>query len=217
MAVSCVFFAITHAAEKVVTIMPIGDSITEGGDTFASYREPLAKRLATAGYAVTFVGTRTRASALGPLAHEGYGGKNSAFLAKTVPMSYQKIRADLVLIHACHNQFADQGPVPGLVRDHQTMIDAMRRINPAVIILVAGPIPSAKLPKYSYLPAAGAALKEMVKRYQSEGANVRFVDQSIGFDAKKDTIADLVHPNPAGAEKMAARWFEALQEILPAR
>jgi len=210
----CLSVSLSHAGEKVWTIMAVGDSITEGGDTFSNYREPLAKRLKAAGYSVKFVGSRVRPSPLGALAHEGYGGKNSAFLAKTVPQNYQKYRADIVLLHACHNQFADQGPVPGLVRDHQAMIDAFRRSNPYVIVLVAGPIPSAKLPKYSYLPAAGKALEQMVKNYQKSQANVRFVDQSVGFDAKKDTIADMVHPNAKGAEKMAERWFAAISSII---
>lgn len=194
--------------------MPVGDSITEGGDTFSNYREPLARRLKTAGYSVKFVGSRERTSTMGVLAHEGYGGKNSAFLAKIVPQNYQKYRADIVLLHACHNQFANQGPVPGLVRDHQSMIDSFRRSNPDVIVLVAGPIPSAKLPKYSYLPAACEALELMVKNYQKTHAKVIFVDQSVGFDAKKDTITDMVHPNAKGAEKMAERWFAAISSII---
>ncbi|MEN9992061.1 MAG: hypothetical protein RLZZ224_1763 [Verrucomicrobiota bacterium] len=210
---SCLLIT-AHAEEKVWSIMPVGDSITEGGATFANYREPLAKLFAEEKVAVKFVGTRSRPSPLGQLSHEGYGGKNSAFLAKTVPAHYQQIRADIVLIHACHNQFADKKPVAGIVRDHQTMIQAFRRANPQVIILVAGPIPSAKLPKYSYLPEARDALHEMVKRYQAAGAKVHFVDQSIGFDPKKDTIADLVHPNQFGAEKMAAKWYAALRSVM---
>ena len=54
----------------------------------------------------------------------------------------------------------------------------------------------------------------MVKNYQKSQANVRFVDQSVGFDAKKDTIADMVHPNAKGAEKMAERWFAAISSII---
>jgi lysophospholipase L1-like esterase len=40
------------------------------------------------------------------------------------------------------------------------------------------------------------------------------VDLASGFDPAKDTIADLVHPNRAGAEKIAQRWSEALTKAL---
>jgi len=43
------------------------------------------------------------------------------------------------------------------------------------------------------------------------------VNQSDGFDWKTDTIADKVHPNNHGAEKMATRWFEALKPLLQKR
>ena len=41
------------------------------------------------------------------------------------------------------------------------------------------------------------------------------VNQAEGFDVAADTIGDHVHPNARGAEKMARRWFDALQRVLP--
>ena len=40
------------------------------------------------------------------------------------------------------------------------------------------------------------------------------VDQATGFDWKTDTVDDHVHPNAAGAAKMAARWLEALMPVV---
>ncbi len=202
------------AEEKVWRIMPVGDSITEGGTTFANYRPLLLQKLRDAGASVRFVGSRQSASPLGPLAHEGYGGKNSRFLLATVPAQLAKHPADIVLLHACHNHFADQKPTPGIVADHESMIAAFRKVNPEIRIYVARPIPSGKLPKYSYLPGLGDALEKMVKRLHTEKQPVILVDQATGFDPNKDTIADLVHPNQQGAEKMAMRWFEALKPVI---
>ena len=53
-------FASLSSAEPV-RVMAVGDSITEGGKTFATYRLPLAQRLKAAGYAVAFVGSRGEA------------------------------------------------------------------------------------------------------------------------------------------------------------
>lgn len=40
------------------------------------------------------------------------------------------------------------------------------------------------------------------------------VDQSSGYDFKTDVIADKVHPNDAGTEKMAQRRFETLTQVM---
>jgi lysophospholipase L1-like esterase len=202
------------AEEKIWRIMPVGDSITEGGSTFANYRLPLWQLMRDAGTSVQYVGSKQSPSPQGPLAHEGYGGKNSRFLLATVPAQLAKHPADIILLHACHNHFADQHPIAGIVADHEAMIAAFRKVNPRVRIYVARPIPSGKLPKYSYLPKLGDALAEMVKRLHTEQQPVILVDQATGFDPKTDTIADLVHPTASGAQKMAQRWFEALKPVV---
>lgn len=193
-------------------IMAVGDSITEGGKTFACYRPVLAEKLRTAGLAVEFVGKRGQ----GELRHEGYGGKNVEFLARTVPAHFAAQPADIVLLHAGHNHFVEEQPVPGMVAATEQLIAAFRAVNPRVIVLLAQVIPAGKLPKYSYLPAFNAELARLAARLHTPAQPIVLVDQATGFDWQTDTIADLVHPNAAGAEKMAARWLAALQPILAA-
>ena len=199
---------------RVYRVMPVGDSITEGGSSFANWRFPLWEKLQAAGYQIEYVGSRKSPSRIGPLAHEGYGGKNSAFLARTVPTNFKQHPADIVLLHAGHNQFAEQKPVPGMLRDTEKMIEAFRAVNPRVVILLAQPIPSGKLPKYSYIPELHRGLEVLAKRLDCRDSPIRIVPQGEGFDPVKDTVADLVHPNARGAAKMTERWFEALVEVL---
>lgn len=191
-------------------IMPVGDSITEGGKTFSHYRPLLAEKLHAAGFAVEFVGSR----GMSPLRHEGYGGKTIEFVAATVPAHFARTPADIVLLHGGHNHFVEEKPVPGIVAATERLIAALRAINPRVLVLVAQVIPSGKLPKYGYIPDLNAELARLATRLHSPAHPVILVDQASGFDWRKDTIADLVHPNAAGAEKMAQRWFEALRPIL---
>lgn len=202
------------AQEKVWRVMPVGDSITEGGSTFTCYRGPLAKMAQEEKMPVKFVGSKSTPSPFGPLAHEGYGGKNSNFLASVVPKNFAKHPADVVLLHACHNQFADQKPIPSVLADHRAMIAAFRKIQPVVIILLAKPIHSGKLPKYAYLPELGNALEDLAKELHSEKQPVILVDHASGFDWKTDAIADYVHPNEKGGTKMAEVWMNALRPIV---
>src|SRR5512133_950587 len=88
------------AAQKIHRIMPVGASITEGGSSFSNWRYPLWEKLHTAGYLIEYVGSRKSPSRIGDLCHEGHGGKNSGFLAATVPANFKKHPADIVLLHA---------------------------------------------------------------------------------------------------------------------
>ncbi|MFZ4776094.1 MAG: SGNH/GDSL hydrolase family protein [Terrimicrobiaceae bacterium] len=204
----------TSRTEKIYRIMPVGDSITEGGKTFSVYRYPLWEKLKSAGYHIEYVGSRTSNSPAGPLKHEGHGGKNAEFLATVVPDVFRQHPADIVLIHAGHNHFVEEQPVPTIVAAIESMIAEVRTVNPHVIVLVAQVIPSGKLPKYSYIPALNEALAKMVERLNTPDQPVIIVNQAEGFDPNTDTIQDKVHPNAGGAEKMATRWFDALTRVL---
>jgi lysophospholipase L1-like esterase len=205
----CAMHAATPA-DAVWRLMPIGDSITEGGSTFANYRPLLAEKLRAAGFVFAFVGTRGAP----PLLHEGYGGKTTEFIAHTVPAHFAKSPADIILLHAGHNHFSEEKPILSIVAATERLIGAVRMINPHVIVLVAQVIPSAKLPKYAYIPELNLALAKLVSRLHSNAQPVILVDQATHFDWKTDTIADRVHPNAAGAAKMAEVWSTALQPFL---
>ncbi len=210
------FFAAALVARAgPVRLMAVGDSITAGADFFSCYRYPLWEKLFAAGYVVEFVGTQTSSTRVGPLAHEGYGGKNTEFLAATVPEHFRAHPADFVLLHSGHNHFVEEQPVPGIVAATEKLIVSFRDVNPRVTVLLAQVIPAGKLPKYAYLPELNAALATLAHRLDRPDARVVLVDQASGFDWETDTVADKVHPNARGAEKMAERWFQALQEVLP--
>lgn len=199
---------------KRVAIMGLGDSITEGGENFQSYLFPLWEKLFAAGYHFDFIGPRAGKCRIGTLNHCGFSGKTAEFLDQHIDSIYRKYPADIVLLHAGGNHFDTEKPVAGIVAAQQSIIHKIRAINPEVKILVAQVVSSGKLPKYSYIPELNAAIAKMVKSQHSR--NVILVNQFKGFDWQKHTIGDKVHPNPAGAEKMAKTWFAALQKIMPA-
>ena len=141
--------------------------------------------------------------------NEGYGGKTVEFLAENFERLYRANPADIILLHAGHNHFVEEQPIGGIIAATEQIITTARTINPTVIVLVAQVIPAGKLPKYSYIPDLN---KELAKL--ADHLDVELVDQATGFDWTTDTVADKVHPNAKGAEKMAARWFEALKPLL---
>jgi len=210
----CLACGLSAADATAYRIMAVGDSITQGGKTFATYRIPLAAKLQAAGVRFVFVGSQKTDTPQGPLWHEGYGGKNAEFLATILEAKLKANPANVLLLQAGHNHFIEEKPVAGIVAAHREMIATARRLNPKSIVFVAQVIPSGKLPKYSYIPDLNAALAGLVKELHRPEQPVYLVDLATGFDPAKDTIADLVHPNGAGAEKIAQRWSEALTKAL---
>jgi len=198
---------------KRITLLGLGDSITEGGDTFHSYLFPLWERLFAAGYHVDFIGPRSSKCRIGKINHCGFSGKNAEFLATQIDSIYRKYPADVVLLHSGHNHFYTENPVAGIIEAQKSIINKILAINFDAKILVAKVIESGKLPKYSYIPELNQHIEKMVKDLNLP--NVILVDQSKDFNWEKHSISDKVHPNPDGAELMADVWFSALQKILP--
>lgn len=195
---------------REMTILAFGDSITQGGKSFACYRQTLIPELRRRGVAVRFIGPQQDSIS----SHAGYGGKNTKYLLSISKKVYQEYPADIVLIHSGHNSFNKDKPIPEIIMDTESIIENFRYINPKVIILLAQVIPSGKLPKYSYIPELNRELLALAARMAARGYNVIPVNQADGFDWKNDTIEDNVHPNASGAKKMADKWLDALIPLL---
>ena len=194
------------------TILGLGDSITEGGDYFTCYLYPLWQRLFTAGYAFDFIGPRESACRIGSLRHAGFSGKPVEFLEQQIDSLYRCYPADFVLLHAGHNHTVEEQPIEGMLKAYQSIIRQILAINPKAHILLAQVIPSGKLPKYSYIPELNRQIGQLVRSL--DHPQVHLVDQATGFDWQQMTVADRVHPNRAGGERMAEVWFQALQPLL---
>ena len=198
--------------QKRFTLMGLGDSITQGGEGFESYLFPLWEKLFTAGYQFEFIGPNSTECRIGTLMNAGFRGKNAEFLDQCIDSIYRKYPADIVLLHTGHNHFDTEKPVAGIIAAQESIIKKIIAINPNVKILVAQVISSAKLPKYSYINELNENILLMVGRINNK--NVILVNQAKDFDCTKYTINDQVHPNNAGAEKIAEVWFQSLKKML---
>lgn len=209
----CASLCLSHA-DAQTRILCMGDSITEGGSTFKVYRPFLAEKLKAANLPVTFVGPKKDRDGL---SHGGYGGKSIEGVFAEYQKFHEQFPADVVLIHSGHNHTVEEKPIPGIIRTAESMIALAQKDNPNVTVLLAKVITSGKLPKYEYIPELNKEIEALAKRLDKPEQRVIVVDQATGFDWKTDTIQDMVHPNASGGEKMATKWFEALQPILAAK
>jgi lysophospholipase L1-like esterase len=201
--------------DRPARVMAIGDSITACNPRdYSCYTWMLDTRLREAGCRVEFVGSQVSNAPQGPIRHEGYGNKAIEYLADTVPAHFREAPADIVLIHAGHNHFDHEQPVPGMVAATERLVAALRAVNPNVVVLLARVEQSGKLPKYAYIADFNRALVPLAARLDTPRQPVRLVDHATGFDWRTDTIDDHVHPNAHGARKIADRWFDALAPVI---
>lgn len=199
------------AAADPVKIMPLGDSITQGNTQQDSYRRPLWHKLKDAGFAVDFVGSEAT-NFTGHAAHpdfdednEGhYGWKITGVLPK-LDEWLDKNTPDIVLLHLGTN---DQDKAPVILANLEQVIVKLRAHNPKVTVLFAQLITN-----WGELAEVNKAIPDLAKKLTTEQSRIIVVDQATGFIYPGDSV-DGCHPNAAGDEKMAAKWFEALKPLL---
>ncbi|MEO8497457.1 MAG: GDSL-type esterase/lipase family protein, partial [Planctomycetota bacterium] len=165
------FVATSLRADEEVTIMAVGDSISQGGSSFRCYREFLIPMLSKGDAKVRFVGPNQDQFS----AHCGYGGKSTSFLNGIISEVYSKHPADIVLLHSGHNSFSQDKPVPGIIKATEQMVETIHALNPDVTILLAQVIPSGKRPKYSYIPELNEELGKSADRMKAKGIRVVLV------------------------------------------
>ena len=217
-AVTLVAFA--PAVTASVRIMPLGDSITQGDDRHNSYRRPLWQKLRQASFDVDFVGTfNTQFGGGRPpmpdfdLDHQGEWGREAFAVLPKVQGYAEAVKPDIVLLHLGTNDIrSTRSTVAETLVTLSEIIDVLRRVNPSVTILLASIIPAGDL-HAANLQALAAEIPALAIRKTTAASKVVLVDQNTGFDGKLDTY-DGVHPNEGGEEKMAQKWFAALQPIL---
>lgn len=201
------------AQKRHYTIMCMGDSLTQGGDTHTSYHYPLWKMLEGAGYDFEYVGPNERVyDDIGTIRHCGFGGRTAEFIDESVEKFYGDNPADIVLLYCSGNHFIEEKPVAGIINAYESIIGKIEDINPDVRIIVAQGPEFGKLPKYSYIPDLNKEVAKMVKRLGD--SRVTTADLHSGYDWRTMAIADKVHTSPEGAAVLAKGWFEALKPIM---
>jgi lysophospholipase L1-like esterase len=232
---ACVF-ALASGASAQPRIMPLGDSITQGGQDHASYRYELWFDLLQAGYVVDFVGSRDVVDGNDPpnavwypdyltqfdRDHQGYWGWRTDQILSIIGGEAASAQPDIVLIHLGTNDIGQNGAQGVIDADAnlRLIIPAIRAVNPSVVILLAQVTPIG--PNSGYFPNAGqvaplnSAIAQIASDLDTSQSPVVLVDQNSGFDLMTMMQSDDLHPNPAGEAQMANVWQASLTAFLTA-
>lgn len=200
-------------------IMPIGDSITQANHEHDSYRRPLWHELDRSGYQVDFVGSENSNFGGSPphrdfdMDHEGHWGWRTDEILERIDDWARTYEPHVVLIHLGSNDVFQNQSTASTIEELEQLIDRLRVVNPKVKIAIAQIIPVDHSAKLNAIRSLNEMIEALGAIKNLEDSPVTIVDQFTGFDFEQDTY-DGVHPNASGEEKMARRWFSALDELL---
>ncbi len=200
-------------------VMPLGDSITQGDTTYASYRRPLWKALQAAGFNVDFVGSQHTIHGGNPphvdfdTDHEGHWGWRTDEILQRIEQWAEIYKPDMVLVHLGSNDlFQGQSPQSTLA-EIRSIIEAVRLSQPMSLFLIAQIIPTIDLGLNKRIKEMNTGLHTLAKEMYTEASPIHLVDQNTSFDPSAHTY-DGVHPNTEGEAVMADLWFTKLKTLL---
>jgi lysophospholipase L1-like esterase len=192
-----------------VRIMPLGDSITDGYNVPGGYRIGLWQRTVNAGRAVDFVGSGSNGPAnLGDHDHEGHSGWRIDELDSNIIGWLRTANPRTILLHIGTNDIGQNYDVGNAPARLSALIDHIRGLAPNVELFVAQIIPTSNTGNEAKTQTFNAALPAVVTQ---KGPMTHLVDMHSALTTAD--LADGVHPNAAGYDKMAARWYSALQSV----
>lgn len=210
-----------------LTIMPIGDSITQGSAGWRTYRCALDGKLQDAAVSFDFVGGLNEPNGGGSYGcpdpfdqdHEGRWGKRVDEVTGDVVSSVEARQPDIALIHLGTNDILQGQGAASTATELQSLISGLQGAKPDITILVAQIIPcdpSGGNPPFgsrctSDLPALNSSIASFGSLSTAE-STVIVVDMATDFSL--GDLRDDVHPTNDGDEVIATRWMTAIQGVI---
>ncbi|BAU85087.1 esterase [Streptomyces laurentii] len=191
-------------------VLPLGDSITAGvgSPTASSYRRPLLDLAAgQSRYNVRFVGSQV-GGRLPDISHEGHSGYMIDDIRNGIDQWMAGARPDVVLLHIGVNDL-DRSDDPGHAGDRlKALLDQIYADKPGVTVIMQGVVPTIQGLKLS--PEVFNDQARQLQSVEAQAGNkFRFVD-APALDGSE--MADELHPNDKGYDRMARTFFTPLDE-----
>ena len=204
-----------NPATPVTRIMPLGDSITQG-TVPGGYRARLWQLLTNAGFKVDFVGTLSNntAASLPDPQHEGHSGWMINQIDANI-LSYLDAvdDPDLILLLLGTNDYKLDNDPTNAIHRLEALIAKIATKRPFAKIVVANLLLRTDYPALNDTIQAtfNPLVPGVVSNQAALGRQVFFLDLRSAVGAAD--LADGLHPNQSGYDKMADSWFSAITNL----
>lgn len=204
----------SYCDSSTLRIMPLGDSITHGSAIQGGYRIELWQRFLETNQSIDFVGSESN----GPLTidrdHEGHPGKAIQYIQGEINSWLNASSPQIILLMIGTNDMLypgvyDSSSAPQRLSE---LIQNITQSSPETELFVASvprlndPIANNRVRDFN------SQLPEIVNIYAREGKRVHYVD--IYSVLTPSDLADGVHPNTIGYDKIADTWYGAISELI---
>ncbi|MDC0773783.1 ricin-type beta-trefoil lectin domain protein [Streptomyces sp. HD] len=197
------------APNTPLRVIPLGDSITwgVGSSTGNGYRGPLWNGLAAEGHPLDFVGT-LRGGSMSDPDNEGHSGYKIHQVAALTDASLTRYRPNVVTLHLGTNDLNESYQVSTATERLKSLVNQITAAAPDATVLVASLVVSTSGSEEQYRAAYNQAVPRIVSDAQAAGKKVAYVDMSSLTTAD---LADALHPNDSGYQKMADAFHRGVQ------
>ncbi|MER6014729.1 ricin-type beta-trefoil lectin domain protein [Streptomyces bluensis] len=197
------------ASDTPLRVMPLGDSITwgVGSSTGNGYRGPLWDKLAADGHPLDFVGT-LRGGSMSDPDNEGHSGYLIHQISALADASLTRYRPNVVTLHIGTNDLDRSYQVPTATARLKSLVGQITAAAPDATVLLASLVVSTSGSEEQYRASYNQAIPQIVSEAQAAGKRVAYVDMSSLTTAD---LADALHPNDSGYQKMADAFHRGVQ------
>jgi lysophospholipase L1-like esterase len=205
-----------------VTVMPLGDSITNGvgSSDDNGFRRALYLSMTGGGYTTEFVGTLTTGDSTDfDRDHEGHSGWHANQIRDNIYNWLGTNPADIVLLHIGTNDIGGGQSAPGIKTEIDAILDNIDQFEAdssmAITVFLAQIINRSDTTSSRGLETKelNDSLAVLADRRVAAGDDIVLVDLEHCLTYPGD-LPDGVHPDDAGYVKMADTWFSALDDFL---
>ncbi|MBN2441782.1 MAG: hypothetical protein JXJ04_10560 [Spirochaetales bacterium] len=197
----------TNVPSGPVKIMPLGDSITDGFNVAGGYRIKLWSLIQNMGATIDFVGSMSNGpSELGDKNHEGHSGWTISQIDTNINGWMDTYSPRIILLHIGTNDMIGGGS--GAPARLSTLIDKIcAKLSSGGKLYVSTIVPMSS--SDSAVRTFNAQIPGIVQDKVNSGKPVYLVEMYSALTTSD--LADGVHPNRTGYDKMADVWFNAIR------
>lgn len=212
---------ICEAQTAPVRILPLGDSLTKGGNPDTAdeggYRNRLHTLLSSAGYNVDFIGTQADANnpALPDTHHQGMAGYRIDQIQTGLTSWLNAVEdPDVVLLMVGTDDFGKEGELANAQQRLADLISSIATLRPYARIIVATLPVRIDNPDQELRQAAfNESIPAIVSNQIALGRRLSFIDLHPALETG-DLSSDGVHPNATGYDKMADLWLPEIARVI---